>query len=213
MKRIVSLLLLLCLSLNSFAGTIGMQKLERELHEYHFAMTVEWDQKDQAFYDAKTKQFFSSMEKIIREEGISKAEVLTLVEKKLVSHKAIEALKLKLTLLSNVNSSEELARSLQKHAKDMYSQGASWNGEFTFPVVLGIIVIGIIAYKWWWEQNHVCTAWEERYDCRTTSWNDQDCDTWVDEDGNSYEECDYYYQREDTTTCGMMNFCTSYQEI
>lgn len=213
MKRIVSLVLLMSMSLNSFAGVIGVQKLERELNEYQFAMTVEWDQKDQKFYDAKTQEFFSGMEKIIREEGLSNQEVLSLVEKKFVSHKAIEALKLKLNLLSKSESPEELAKALQESSKEMYAQGASWNGEIMWPVALGIVIIASIAYKWWWEKNHICSQWEERYDCSWKTWSDRHCSTETDSSGRQYEVCEHYYQKEEIETCGMMNFCLEYKEI
>lgn len=213
MRKILSTVLLLCFTLNSFAGVGGTLKLERLLDDYQYSMTVEWDQKDQEFYDAETQKFFTGMAKLIQEEGLTKGEVLTLVERKLVNKSALEALKLKLTLLSGSESTEELARTLKESSKDMYSQGANWNGQVVLIAGIGIVIVAVLAYKWWWDVHHKCVAWEERYDCSTSSWDDRNCTTERDEDGNTYEDCDYYWQKEVTETCGPMNFCTEYEKI
>ena len=170
MKKIVSVVLLLCLCTNVFAGTAGVKKLERHLDDYQYAMTVEWDQKDQEFKEAKTKEFNVALEKVIREEGVSQLEIMSLLQKKVVSKDALNAIQLKLALLGNASTPEALAKSLEGATKDMYTQGASWNGEVVIPLAIGVIVVAIIAYKWWWEKNHVCAEWEMRDECVTSHW-------------------------------------------
>jgi hypothetical protein len=213
MKKMISIVLLLCLSVNVMAGTAGVQKLEKHLNEYQYAMTVEWDQKDQKFKDAKTKEFNASLEKVIREDGLSQLEVLSLLEKKLISHQALEAIRLKLALLGNTSSPEALTKALESSTKDMYTQGASWNGEVVIPLAIGVIVVAIIAYKWWWEKNHVCAEWELRDECVTSNWDDRSCTTDTDEYGNSDTYCDTYWNEETTVTCGPMNYCLRYEKI
>ncbi len=199
--------------MNVMAGTAGSLKLERHLDDYQFAMTVEWDQKDLAFKDAKTKEFYAAMEKVIREDGVTQLEVMALMQKKLVSQEAISAMQLKLGLLGNASTPEALAKSLEASSKDMYSRGASWNGEVVIPLAIGVIVVAIIAYKWWWEKNHVCAQWELRDECVTTYWDNRSCTTHTDSDGDTYETCDSYWQEEDTVTCGPMNYCLRYEKI
>lgn len=214
MKRLVSLFLLLCLSTNVMAGTVGMNKLERALDEYQFAMTVEWDQKDQKFKEEKTKAFHAAMEEIIREEGVSQLEVMSLLQKKVISHEALQAIQLKLALLGNASTPQALAKSLESSTKDMYSQGASWSGEVIIPLAIGLVVVAVIAYKWWWEKNHVCAEWRyNEYECVTSHWDNRDCTTHTDEDGFSYETCDTYWDAETTVTCGPMNTCVRYERI
>lgn len=213
MRKIISAVLLLCLSVNVFAGSAGALKLERHLDDYQFAMTVEWDQKDQAFKAAKTKEFNAALEKVIREEGISQLEIMSLLQKKVISKDALNAIQLKLALLGNASSPEALAKSLEASTKDMYTQGASWNGEIVIPLAIGVIVVAIIAYKWWWEKNHVCAEWELRDECVTTYWDNLSCTSHTDEDGYSYEVCDSYWTEEDTVTCGPMNHCVRYEKI
>ncbi len=199
--------------MNVMAGTAGALKLERSLDDYQFAMTVEWDQKDVKFKDAKTKEFYTALEKIIKEDGVTQLEIMGLMEKKLLNHQALEALRLKLALLGNAASPEALAKSLEASSKDMYSQGASWNGEIVIPLAIGVIVVAVIAYKWWWEKNHVCAEWQLVDDCVDTYWDDQTCTTHTDSDGYDYETCDSYWHEEYTTTCGPMNHCVRYEKV
>lgn len=213
MQKIISFFLLICLTTNVFASTGTVQALEAHLDEYQYALTVDWDQKDQKFYDTATEAFFQKMQVLITDGHLTKAEVLTMVEKKSANKNAVEALKLKFTLLSMQDSPKALAQAIKDSSKEMYSQGASWNGEVMIPLGIGLVIIAVLAYKWWWDANHKCVSWEERYDCSSSTWDDRSCSTVTDVDGYESEECDYYWQQEVTTTCGPMNFCTQYEKI
>jgi hypothetical protein len=213
MKKIISFVLLLCLSMNVMAGTVGVQKLEKHLDDFQYAMTVEWDQKDEAFKAAKTKEFNAALEKIILEDGIGQLEIMSLLQKKVINKDALNAIQLKLSLLGNASTPEALAKSLEASTKDMYTQGASWNGEVVIPLAIGVIVVAIIAYKWWWEKNHVCAEWELKDECVTTNWDDRDCTTETDDQGFSHETCDTYWNAETTVTCGPMNHCVRYEKV
>lgn len=206
--RIVSLLVAFCFSLNVMASTGTVAELERAMDDYHYSLSVEWDQKDQAFYDAQTKAFFAKLEKLIKEDGMSKEEIMKLVEKKANNQTVVNALKLKLSLLSKGASAEEMAAIVRESAKDMYSQGASWNGSVVVPVVIGLLVAAVIGYSIWWDANHECVAWENQYVC------------------NTYNDCHYYGGGYDPyyggyyggsycygssyTTCGYADVCVEY---
>lgn len=163
--RIISFLVAFCFSLNVMASTGTIQELERHMDDYQYALSVEWDQKDQAFYEAQTKAFFEKMGKLIKEDGLSKSEILRLVEAKTKNKEALEALKLKLSVLSKGASVEELANIVKEYSQDLYSQGASWNGQVVFSVVIGLVIVGAIAYAIWWDASHECVAWENQYVC------------------------------------------------
>src|SRR5665648_142236 len=98
--RIISLFVAFCFSVNVMASTGTVQQLERYIDDYQFALSVEWDQKDQAFYETQTADFFTNLEKLIKEEGLTQQQIMALVETKVGNKKIIEALKLKLTLLA-----------------------------------------------------------------------------------------------------------------
>lgn len=189
MKKLFSLLLVLCFSMSAMAGsTVG---LERAMDEYQFALTVEWDQKDQAVYQAKTDAFFAEMAKLIADEGLSREEILGVASKKMTNKAQLEALKLKLALAGKAQNSKELAKVLQDSVKDMYAQGASWNGEAVLPILGGLALAALIGYAVWFSATHECVAWDQRWECHSSSnCNDYSC--------SGYE------------SCGWEDYCTQY---
>jgi hypothetical protein len=205
--RIISLFVAFCFSLNVMASSGTIQELERHLDDYHYALSVEWDQKDNKFYQEQTEAFFEKLNKLIKEDGLSQKDLLTLMEKKTNNKQLIDALKLKLSL-SQINSSEELAKVVRQSTKDMYAQGASWNGNVLFPVAIGLLVAAVVGYAIWWNANHQCVATETRWVC------------------NTYNNCNYYGGGWDPyyggyyggtycygngyTTCGYTDVCTRY---
>ena len=202
--KFVSLLVAFCFSLNVMASTGTIQELERSIDEYQYALTVDWDQKDEKFYEERTQIFFNQMAKLI-EAGLSQKEIQTLVEKRVNNNKAVEALKLKLSLTAKNVSSEELAKVVKEATKDLYAQGASWNGYMVFPWIAGGIVIALLAYGAWWDANHECVAYENQYVCNTYN----TCN------GQVYYGPTYYGSTTCTfpqsyTTCGYADICTEY---
>lgn len=184
--KLLSVLLSLCLTFNVLAasGTVG--ELERQLDEYQYVMTVEWDQKDQAFQEKETKAFFEKISQSIQAGGVSKESILALASSKIKNEKALAALKLKLSLLSDVSSPAELAKVLKENSKEFYGQGASWNGDIVTPMII-VGVVALVAYAVWFSATHTCVQWEERWECETT-------DT----------------EYSSTTSCGWEDYCTQY---
>lgn len=212
--RIVSLIVAFCFSLNVMASTGTIQELEKHMDDYQYALSVEWDQQDQAFYEAQTKEFFGKMAKLIKEDGLSQEQVLKLVELKTKNKAALEALKLKVSLLAKDASAEELANIVKESAKDLYSQGASWNGEVVFSVAIGIVLVGVLAYSVWWSATHECVKYENQYVCNTYS----NCyySGGSTAGGYSYDVWGNWVQPGYTcygparTTCGYADVCTEY---
>lgn len=210
--RIISLLIAFCFSLNVMASTGTIQELEKHLDDYQYALTVDWDQKDEAFYNAKTKDFFEKIGKLIKEDGLSQEQVMKLVETKMNNKEALNALKLKLNVLSKGASQEELANIVKESAKDLYAKGASWNGEVVIGVAVLAVFVGLIAYSVWWDANHECVAWEEQYVCNTYN----NCYYSGGYYGGSYYGGGYYGNGgycygPATTYCGYTDVCTEYQ--
>ncbi len=193
MKKLFSLLLVFCFSANVSAGSTA--GLERAMDEYQFALTVEWDQKDQKVYKVKTDAFFADMAKLISEQGLSREEVLAVAQKKMSNKAQLEALKLKLSLAGKSSSANELGKILQDSVKDMYQSGASWNGDAVVPVLAGLAVAALIGYVIWFHATHECVAYADRWEC------------------NSYSECDTYGDYCWTEeSCGWNSYCTQYQK-
>ena len=207
--RLVSLFVALCFSLNVMASTGTVQELERHLDDYHYALSVEWDQKDQKFYDAKTNEFFAKLQKLIKEDGLSQDQIMALVNNKVPNKEVVNALKLKLSLLAKGASVEELAAIVKESSKDFYSQGASWNGSVIFPVAIGLLVAAVIGYSLWFNATHECVAYESQYVCNTYNncqYNGGYYDPYYG--GGSYGGT--YCYGPSYTTCGYADVCTEY---
>lgn len=205
--RIISLVVAFCFSLNVMASTGTVQELEKHLDDFHYALNVEWDQKDPVFYENESKKFFSKMEELIAEGKINKLDVLNLLEKKINSKEVVDAVKLKMSLLSNANSAEDLTKLIRESANEFYAQGASWNGHVVFSVAISIVLIGALAYSIWWDANHECVAWDTQYICTTQN----NCSIYIGYDGYS-STYNGTYCGPSYSNCGYTDVCTQYQK-
>lgn len=191
MKKLMSIVLALTFSLNVFASA-ATQELEKSLDDYQYAMTVEWDQKDQKFADAQTTAFFEKMGKLITDKGLKQEEIIALAEKKIANKQTVEAIKLKLNLIGNVKNSSELNSVLKDISKDMYSKGASWNGDVVLIGGVVVLVVALVGYAVWFGSTHECVAYDQRWEC------------------NSYDHCDGYGYCYSDSSCGWEDYCTQY---
>lgn len=210
--RFLSLLVAFCFTFNVLASTGTVQELERVLDDYQYSLSVEWDQKDQKFYDVKTKEFFSKLEQLIKEEGLSQEQIMTLVNKKANNKALVEALKLKLSLMGKNISNEDLIKLINESTKDMYSRGASWNGQIIIPVAIGLLIAAVVGYALWWDANHVCVAWENQYVCNTYNNCPSSAGGYYDPYNGGYYGGHYCYGPLYTTTCGYQDVCTQYEK-
>lgn len=162
--KLLSLIVALCFTMNVFASTGSLDAFEAAMDDYQYAMSVEWDQKDVKFQEAKTKEFFNKMQGLIAEKNLSQKDIITVVEKKLNNKAAVEALKLKMSLAGDLNSQEELANFMRDASKDLYSQGASWNG--TVHVALYVLAGAALAlgFAMWFSATHGCQRYAQSCD-------------------------------------------------
>ena len=186
--KLLSLVLSLLMTFNVLAASGTAQELERAFDDYQYAVTVEWDQKDQTVYEAETQAFFERMGVLMSEEGVGKEQILALAEKKMGNKQSLEALKLKLSLIGEVKSSEELARVLRDHSKEFYGQGASWSPS-AVEILGGVAAVLLIGYLIWFNANHVCVAYNQVWEC----------DSYSNSSGSHT-----------STSCGWYNRCSRY---
>lgn len=206
--RIASLLLAFCFTFNVMAASGTVSEFERAMDDYHYALSVEWDQQDQAFYDARTKEFFSRLKNLIGNEGLSGEQIMTVVEKRAGNKTAVNALKLKMELIQKNSSSEDLAALIKESSREIYAQGASWNGQAIVPVAIGLLIAGAIGYAVWWSATHECVSYENQYVCNTYSNCSYYGGGYNPNYGGGYYGGSYCYGS--YTTCGYENVCTQY---
>jgi hypothetical protein len=168
--RVISLLLSLCFTFNVMASTGTVQELEKAIDEYQFAMTVEWDQKDQSFVKKTTDAFYGNLSELM-ERGLTQEEVMNVISQKTKNPKDIEVLKLKLkSLAGNAHSSSDLAQAIAENSKLLYSNGASWDGSVIITGGVLVVVAALIGYGIWWDANHTCIATAQGQQCGWTSY-------------------------------------------
>lgn len=197
MKKLLALVLVFTFSANVFAASTASSELEKSLDDYQYAMTVEWDQKDVKFQEAQTNAFFAKMGSLIKEKGLQQDEIIALAEKKIANKQTVEAIKLKLAMIGQVNSSQELSAVLKDVSKDMYAKGASWNGDVVLTGGLIVLVVAVVGYAVWFSATHHCVETSQRWECDSRT----DCGT------------DYYGSVCYTdTSCGWENYCSRYEK-
>ena len=154
--KFLSLLLVLCFTTNIFAKT-----LQQSFEEYQYALTVEWDQKDQKFYQEKTDAFFKDLSVAMSAGDLEKEKLMAFAEDKISNKKALEAFKLKLQLLSPEASSAQIAQLITSSAKEFSSQGASWNGSAFMQNAGLVVILAFLVYSAIFSATHECVAYEE----------------------------------------------------
>lgn len=143
--KAISLILTLCLSLNVMASTGTVQDLERSFDLYTYALTVEWDQKDEAFLEKTNQEFSLKLEELV-EAGLTKQNLITFIEKKMSNKRQIQVLKDVIASHPNILTASDLAQVLNENAESFYTRGANWNSQILQGAVIGILAIGAL---WW----------------------------------------------------------------
>ncbi|MBA2404242.1 MAG: hypothetical protein H0V66_05685 [Bdellovibrionales bacterium] len=192
--RLISALLCFCLTFNVMAASGTVQELERALDDYQYALTVDWDQKDANFVTEKTEAFYLVLSQLM-EKGLTQKEVMDLVAKKSKNPKEMDALVLKMELLTKqASSSDELALLMTKNANTFYATGASWEGYYIASIGIGIVVAALIGYSIWWDSKRTCVATAQGQECG-----------WVSPYYGAPQNTHYYQ-------CWQTTYCTEYQE-
>lgn len=173
MKKILSALIALCFTMNVFASSGALSELSLAMDEYQFAMTVEWDQKDQAF-KAKQLEALSAKMGDLFKKGLTSEDVNVLIESRFKNSQVAKAAKLKLSLMGNNITPANVVDILKDNSSEIYSNGASWNGNaqiFVWGGVLVAIIAISLAYSKWQNDNYECVETAiadyctDAYDC------------------------------------------------
>lgn len=209
--KLFTLLLSLTLSFSIFAST---SKLENLIDEHQYFLTVEWDQKDKASYEDKSRQFGRQFNELLQTENLSRTDLIKVFKSKLIDPKVAERLTVRMALLPQYPGVDALKVLVDETKKDLYAQGAAWNGEVDWPMVgmlVGLVVI-IAAAAWYGSTQsaktycdydstsygcedyespgtYVCTNWGEEWRCTSTT------------------TTDYWGNPTTTQTCGSYSAC------
>lgn len=191
--KYLSIIIILCFSLNAMASTGTLKELENAIDNYQYAMTVEWDQKDVSFKEGQIDALTAQVDQLFQ-KGLTVQDLNLLVEKRFNNSKVAETVKMKISLLGNKITPANVAQILKDNSIELYQQGASWNGDAPLYISIGVSIVAIVAilvaYGNWKDKNYVCEQYaiadyctdsfdcSERYGC---NYSGTEC--------GSYERC------------------------
>lgn len=137
LKKFVTVLMALAImSTSAFANT--NQGLKAAFDELNFALTVEWDQKDKAFYDAQMKKFTATL----KASGLSSSELIAFVKSEVKDQKVAKDMETAFTMIQiQKMSPSEAANYMTETMKRSYSKGASWNGDAVLYIGIGVLLV------------------------------------------------------------------------
>lgn len=137
-KFFVSVIAFTILTVQANAATHN--NLKAAFDDLNYALTVDWDQSDKAFYNAKMDNFAASI-KEMQAEGLTNQELVDFTLSQVKDQKLAQDLKTAFTMVViNKMSPTEAHAYITDVMSKSYSSGASWAGE----VVLG--AIGLVIF-------------------------------------------------------------------
>lgn len=176
--KYISAIIALCFTMNLFASTGALAELEHSLDDYQYAMTVEWDQRDEAFKGQQIDALAAKVSSLFK-SGLTVEDVNLLVEKRFHNSKVAEAVKTKLALLGDQVTPTNVAQVLKENSFELYQRGASWNGDTPMFISIGVAIVAIVAilvaYGKWKDKNYECAEYAiadyctDAYDCHSSS--------------------------------------------
>ncbi len=140
LKRMLATLMLSCLFVVQVnAGTNN--SLKTAFDEFNYSVTVEWNQKDQKFYNQAVDKFQKEIE-ALQKKGLTNNELISFAKERVLDKKLSKDLD---TLLKTVEVNKMSETDARKYVLGQLgstvSQGASWNGD---GVVVGVVVVALI---------------------------------------------------------------------
>ncbi len=119
--------------------------LKTAYDELNYALNVEWDQKDKAFYTAQMKEFNNSL-RDLQSQGLTNRDLINFARSQVVNHQAAQDIDAAFNMITLNNMSDNDASALMVETmKKTYRTGASWNGEADILLYAGLGLLLIAA--------------------------------------------------------------------
>lgn len=118
--------------------------LKQAFDEFNYAVKVEWDQKDQAFYNAQLEKLKAAVS-AAQTSGMSNAALIDAIAAETKSTVLRDELRLLATQVElGLIAQDQLQAEVQKVMSKSYRQGASWNGEAILLGAVGVLVVVLL---------------------------------------------------------------------
>lgn len=120
-------------------------------NKFQYRMTVEWDQKDEAFKNEAKKELEQSLLKL-KAEGVSDAQILSYVQGNMMDAKTKKDYDSLLSALAKQGATPaESSAAAMKFMEKNYQQGTHFNGGGTrghnwVTVLVGVVIVGVVTH-------------------------------------------------------------------
>lgn len=149
LRKFVALLMI-----SAFTHVSAMQPIAKTemmgkaFDELNFALNVEWDQKDQNFFNTSVDDFEKNIAEL-QKQGLSNKELLEYTMNKIKDEKTKKEVESIVNVVNESNMNPDEARAfIMSKLSSMYANGASWSGGrvgIKLCLLLAVILIIVIA--------------------------------------------------------------------
>ncbi|AYF43890.1 MULTISPECIES: hypothetical protein [Halobacteriovorax] len=154
---------LVCFSFSTLANVDA--KIAPIFEEVEFKLSVEWDQKDQEFYNETVRNFETQLGEL-RAEGVKPADVLNYLKSNIKDQKVANELS---SLVASIDletmTLEESKSLIQDYVDGMKNTGANYHGRYGYDYGFYYLFFGgVVFYYYWYAYSYTY------YDCYYDRW-------------------------------------------
>lgn len=145
-KLTLTMLSFILLSVQVNAGTHN--SLAQAIEELNYSLSVEWDQKDQSFYESKMKNFSDTVAEL-QAQGLTNQQLVDQVLSQIKDKNLAQDARTTLNMIQiNQMNATEAHKAISGLLNKSYSRGASWNGDAADALItlafLGVVALAIV---------------------------------------------------------------------
>ena len=176
------------------ASETTRQGLKALYDEYHYSLTVEWDQKDKAFAKAVDEKFKTGLEEL-QKQGLTNEELIEFASTQFKDKKT-QADFDNLMMLTKLNLLKplEVNKMVNDLIRKSYQQGANWNADVAIKIIGGVAGALFLALITWIIVD--CAKNPKKCEGSGGSSVNDDNDDWSDDWCTETYVCDYYYDED-----------------
>lgn len=125
------------------AHAAAQDGLKTAFDEMNYSLTVEWDQKDQAFYEAQMKTFNAKVREL-QKQGLTNAQMVEFAKSQVKDQRVAKDLETAFSMITiNKMNSEDASKFMLDSMKRSYSAGAAWNGDVIIYLAVGLLIVAL----------------------------------------------------------------------
>ncbi len=148
LKRMSTLFLALVFVTSASASTVGPQAVQNVIQEFNYSISVEWDQKDPAFYKAQVEKLKSELA-ALQADGVPMSDIIAASVSSIKDAKLAADMKAALEVVQAGKLSIEEAQSMVfEAARNSNTRGASWSSDvfmYIGPIIGIALVLALLA--------------------------------------------------------------------